>query len=55
MEQPYDDLLGGADQRTGWSGPSSAVRAGGNEIQITLKCGGPVDITRVDIVLTPRG
>jgi len=54
FEQPYDDLLGEAGQRTGWTGPASAVRAGDNEIQITLGSGGPVDITRVDIVLVPR-
>ena len=54
IEQPYDGLLGQANQRTGWICQSNVVRAGDNEVQITLKSGGPVDVVRVDLVLTSQ-
>jgi len=54
IEQPYDGLLGKPDQRTGWTGKPNTVREGDNQVEITLNSGGPVDVVRIDLALTPR-
>ena len=54
IDQPYDGLLGEANQRTSWIGDPKILREGENEVQIRLRSGGPVDVTRIDLVLTPQ-
>lgn len=50
IEQPYDGLLGEANQQTGFIGDPEIVLEGENVLEIKLISGGPIDVIRIDLV-----